>query len=188
MPSDLGFIGLLDLITMPSVHWNPWLHGKLLVFLLYIHSLGRFILGEKKPNIRDLKTTTSTHLDIASTQFIRSIIGKIYLCNFPGFLHFLYCKVQHKPNRQRTWSVYIIEEPTVICCDNMSIIAMTKNPIFHARTKHIELRHHFIRDLVSEGEIQLEFISTNDQPADVLTKAVTFDKIEWFKKHLKITN
>ena len=75
-----------------------------------------------------------------------------------------------------------IEEPIVICYDNMSTIAMTKNPVFHARTKHIELRHHFIRDLVSEGEIQLEFISTNDQPADVLTKAATVDKIKWFKK------
>ena len=64
---------------------------------------------------------------------------------------------------------------------------MTKNPIFHARTKHIELRHHFIQDLVSEGEIQLEFISTNDQPTDVLTKAAKFDKMEWFRKHLKIT-
>jgi hypothetical protein len=72
--------------------------------------------------------------------------------------------------------------------DNMSAIVMIKNPVFHARTKHIELRHHFIRDLVSQGEIQLKFISTNDQPADILTKAATVDKIEWFKKYLKITN
>ena len=64
---------------------------------------------------------------------------------------------------------------------------MTKNPIFHARTKHIELRHHFLQDLVSEGEIQLEFISTNDQPTDFLTKAAKVDKMEWFRKHLKIT-
>ena len=69
----------------------------------------------------------------------------------------------------------------------MSTIAMTKNPIFHARKKHIELRHHFVWDLVSEGEIQLEFISTNDQLVDVLTKAAKVDKMEWFKKHLKIT-
>ena len=69
----------------------------------------------------------------------------------------------------------------------MSTIAMTKNPIFHARKKHIELRHHFVWDLVSEGEIQLEFISTNDQLVDVLTKVAKVDKMEWFKKHLKIT-
>ena len=81
-----------------------------------------------------------------------------------------------------------IEEPIVICYDNMSTIAMTKNPVFHARTKHIELRHQFIRDLVGEGEIQLQFVSTNDQPADVLTKAATVDRMEWFKKQLKITN
>ncbi|XP_022875774.1 uncharacterized protein LOC111394250 [Olea europaea var. sylvestris] len=43
------------------------------------------------------------------------------------------------------------QEPTTIHCDNMSAIAMTKNPVFHARSKHIELRHHFIRDLIDLG-------------------------------------
>ncbi|XP_058219284.1 secreted RxLR effector protein 161-like [Rhododendron vialii] len=80
------------------------------------------------------------------------------------------------------------QQPTTIHCDNMSTIAMTKNPVFHARSKHIELRHHFIRDLVNKEEICLEFINTNDQPADILTKAVTIEKFDKFKKQLKITN
>lgn len=49
------------------------------------------------------------------------------------------------------------EEATTIYCDNMSAIAMTKNPVFHARTKHIELRHHFIRELAEKKEIELQF-------------------------------
>ena len=81
-----------------------------------------------------------------------------------------------------------ILDPTTILCDNMLAIAMTKNPIFHARSKHVELRHHFIREMVSKKEIQPEFINTYDQPADVLTKAVPTEKFQQFKKFLKITN
>ena len=76
------------------------------------------------------------------------------------------------------------EGPTTIYCDNMSVIALTKNPIFHARSKHIELRHHFIRDLVQKEEIQLEFISTNEQPADMLTKPITTKKFLKFRDML----
>jgi len=47
-----------------------------------------------------------------------------------------------------------------IKCDNTSAIALTKNPIFHARTKHIEIKHHFIRDHVKKGDIKLVFIQT----------------------------
>ena len=68
---------------------------------------------------------------------------------------------------------------TTIHCDNTSMIAMSKKPVFHARSKHIELQHHFIRDLVSKAEITLNFINTNDLPADMLTKAITIEK---FKK------
>ncbi|CAL1410164.1 unnamed protein product [Linum trigynum] len=78
--------------------------------------------------------------------------------------------------------------PTIIHCDNMSAIAMTKNPVFHARSKHIELHHHFIQDLVNEGLIVMEFINTDDQPADIMTKAVTREKFEKFKQVLQIAN
>jgi hypothetical protein len=65
---------------------------------------------------------------------------------------------------------------------------MTRNPVFHARSKHIELRHHFIREMVNKKEIQLEFINTYDQPADVLIKVVPAEKFQQFKEFFKITN
>ena len=80
------------------------------------------------------------------------------------------------------------KKPTIIYCDNMSAIAMTKNPVFHARTKHIELRHHFIRSLVNKEEIQMTFLNTNEQLADSFTKPVSSEKLEQFKKFTKIAN
>ena len=49
------------------------------------------------------------------------------------------------------------EDATTLFCDNMSAIAMSKNPVFHARSKHIELKYHFIRELVENEDIKLEF-------------------------------
>ncbi|KAL0332850.1 UNVERIFIED_CONTAM: Retrovirus-related Pol polyprotein from transposon TNT 1-94 [Sesamum calycinum] len=72
------------------------------------------------------------------------------------------------------------EAPTKILCDNMSTIAMTKNPVFHARSKHIELRHHVIRNCVRNLDIYLEFINTNEQLVDGFIKAVSSEKIEQF--------
>ena len=53
---------------------------------------------------------------------------------------------------------------------------MTKNPAYHSRTKHIDIRHHFIRDSVEVGDIELQYCATNDMVADVLTKALARDK------------
>ncbi|KAL4195339.1 hypothetical protein AMTRI_Chr05g64150 [Amborella trichopoda] len=80
------------------------------------------------------------------------------------------------------------KDPTTIYCDNMSIIAMTKNPIFHNRTKHIELCHHFITDLVEKGEIELKFISTNDQLVDIFTKSLSIDKFMKLREKKRVTN
>jgi hypothetical protein len=55
---------------------------------------------------------------------------------------------------------------------------LAKNPVFHDRSKHIRIKHHFIRDCVEEGSIKTEFIPTADQLPDILTKALGKTKLE----------
>jgi hypothetical protein len=69
-------------------------------------------------------------------------------------------------------------QPVLIRSDNQGCIALTKNPAYHSRTKHIDIRHHFIRDSVEVGDIELQYCATNDMVADVLTKALARDKHE----------
>ena len=57
-----------------------------------------------------------------------------------------------------------------IFCDNTSAINISKNPVQHSRTKHIDIRHHFIRELVEDGVISLDFVSTNSQKEDIFKK------------------
>lgn len=59
---------------------------------------------------------------------------------------------------------------TILHCDNVGAIKLMKNPIFHAKTKRIEIDHHFVHERVLQGEIRLTYISTNDQPIDLFTK------------------
>jgi hypothetical protein len=71
---------------------------------------------------------------------------------------------------------------TIIYCDNQGAIALAKDPQFHARTKHIDMQHHFVREKVSDGTIQLEYVDTENQVADGLTKALDKIKFERFRK------
>jgi hypothetical protein len=59
---------------------------------------------------------------------------------------------------------------TPIFCDNTSAIAITHNPVMHSKTKHIDIRYHFIRDHVMKGDIEIHFVPTDKQLADVFTK------------------
>ena len=54
--------------------------------------------------------------------------------------------------------------------DNQSVIALTKNPVLHDRSKHIDVKFHFLRDCVNGGQIVIEFVETDRQLTDVLTK------------------
>jgi uncharacterized membrane protein YciS (DUF1049 family) len=59
-----------------------------------------------------------------------------------------------------------------ILCDNTSAIAITNNPVQHSRTKHIDIRYHFIREHVMNGTVELFFIPTEEQTADIFTKSI----------------
>ncbi|GJY11062.1 hypothetical protein Tco_0379247 [Tanacetum coccineum] len=64
----------------------------------------------------------------------------------------------------------IIYEKVPIFCDNTSAISISKNPVLHSRTKHIDIRYYFIRDHILKGDIELHFIPTQYQLADIFTK------------------
>ena len=61
-------------------------------------------------------------------------------------------------------------QPTRIFSDSQSAIAISKDDVNHNRTKHIDIRHHFIRQAVKENQIELKWIPTENQEADILTK------------------
>ena len=71
------------------------------------------------------------------------------------------------------------EEPKTVklFVDNKSTIALMKNPMFHGRSKHIDTKFHFIRECVEEGQIEVDFICTEQQRADALTKALPAVKL-----------
>ncbi|KAG6401917.1 hypothetical protein SASPL_138785 [Salvia splendens] len=66
-------------------------------------------------------------------------------------------------------------EPTTICVDNKSAIALSKNVVFHNRSKHIDTRFHYIRECVANQEIQVEYVKSQDQIADIFTKPLKFE-------------
>ncbi|XP_062182205.1 secreted RxLR effector protein 161-like [Phragmites australis] len=63
-------------------------------------------------------------------------------------------------------------DTTELGMDNKSALALSKNPVFHERSKHIQTRYHYIRECVENGSICASFVSTKDQLADILTKAL----------------
>ena len=72
----------------------------------------------------------------------------------------------------------------ILWYDNISAYHMAKHSVFHARTKHIEIDLHFIRDQVLQGKIELQFVPPEDQPADILTKHLTSSRFLFLKSQL----
>ncbi|KAK2990485.1 hypothetical protein RJ640_011652 [Escallonia rubra] len=84
-----------------------------------------------------------------------------------------------------TWLSFILRDigvhlsrPPALFCDNISAMHLTINPVFHARTKHIEIDYHFVREKVALGSLTTRFVSSENQVADILTKPLTRSSFE----------
>ena len=62
--------------------------------------------------------------------------------------------------------------PPALMVDNQPAIALAKNPVLHDRSKHIDIKFHFLRDRIDGGQIIIEFVNTGKQLADILTKSL----------------
>lgn len=100
-----------------------------------------------------------------------------------------------KASQEALWLRRLLEElhypqdsPTTIFCDNQSTIKLAKNSVYHARSKHIEVHHHFVRDLIERQEVEFQFCRTEDQLADIFTKALSIVKFTKFRDLLQLKN
>ncbi|XP_059310739.1 uncharacterized mitochondrial protein AtMg00810-like [Lycium ferocissimum] len=92
-----------------------------------------------------------------------------------------------------TWLHSLLQElhvspssPSTIFCDNISSIYLAQNPVQHARTKHVEIDIHFVREKVAAGVLRVQYVPSQDQLADLLTKALPSPRLLFLRNKLCI--
>ena len=73
---------------------------------------------------------------------------------------------------------------TVIQCDNQQCVKLSENTVFHDRLKHIEMRYHYLQDMVQKGAIRLQYVPKDKQIADMFTKPLTAVQFVYFRDKL----
>jgi hypothetical protein len=79
-----------------------------------------------------------------------------------------------------------VQSIPTLWCDNLSANYLSANPVFHARTKHVEVDFHFVREKVAQGMLAVQFISTEDQIADVFTKPLPSQRFMLLRSKLRV--
>lgn len=79
-------------------------------------------------------------------------------------------------------------EGTKIQCDNSSAIQLSKNPVFHGQSKHIDVRFYFLRDLVNADVVKLRYCKSQNQIADLMTKPLKLEQFVKFRSLLGMVN
>ncbi|XP_040933766.1 secreted RxLR effector protein 161-like [Gossypium hirsutum] len=95
--------------------------------------------------------------------------------------------------QESTWLVQLeenlhqkVDYAIPLYCDNQSAIRLAENPVFHARTKHVEVHYHFVKEKVIHDKIELSYVKTDNQVANLFTKGLSTTKLEKFCSQLGI--
>ena len=79
-----------------------------------------------------------------------------------------------------------ITEPVKLYCDNTSVINISKNLVMHKKTKHNEIKYHYLRELIQEKEVKMKYIKTKEKIDDIFTKALPKDSHVYLRGKLGV--
>eukprot|EP00253_Pinus_taeda_P005693 PITA_05693 len=165
--------------------------NSLIILVLYVDDL---ILTGSDPNlINHVKSSLKKKFEMTDLgplhyflglQVLQSKEGPItWACKKQAAISLSSAEAEYRgaveASKEALWLRQILSEfcfeqqhPTTLWCDNQSAIQLCKDPVQHQRSKHIELHMHFIRKLIHDHVLEVQYCSTDDQVADIFTKAL----------------
>jgi hypothetical protein len=145
--------------------WASHLHRHSISGFAFFVGIGAVSWSAKKQPIITLSSTESEY--VALTHATKDILWIHKLLSEFSFL-------------------YNHSLPTTLHCDNQGAIELSKNARFHARTKHIDVHFHFVRQAINKGHIKVKYIPTDDMVADIFTKSLARVKFSMFRELLNV--
>ena len=79
-----------------------------------------------------------------------------------------------------------ITKLVILYCDNTSAINISKNPVMHAKTKHIAIKYHYVGELVEDKQVKMEYVNLKEQIAEIFTKPLPKDAYEYLRGKLGV--
>ena len=139
----------------------PWIRACSTTGHLFVLSEGAISWVSKKQPVVALSTTEAEYIALSSATQDAVWLRRL-MCDFTA----------------------VLQSPTVIKEDNQGTIAIAKNPTSHSRTKHIDIKYHFVREALQDGTIELVYCPTEKMVSDILTKPLSRGRFEELKSQM----